>query len=223
MTRGRESAQAKAARARAIVRKLRRAYGESSTALRHENPFQLLVATILSAQCTDLRVNMVTPALFRSYPTPAALARAGQHELERLIHSTGFFRAKAKNLLGCARALMNRHAGAVPRTMEELTALPGVGRKTANVVLGSAFGIASGVVVDTHVGRLSGRLGLSKSSTPEKIEADLSGLISKKDWIVFAHLLISHGRAVCKARTPECASCVVSDDCPSAFSLAKKT
>ena len=144
-------------------------------------------------------------------------------DLERLIHSTGFFRAKAKNILGCARALLDRHAGAVPRTMEELTALPGVGRKTANVVLGSAFGIASGVVVDTHVGRLSGRLGLSKSGTPEKIEADLSGLIAKTDWIVFAHLLISHGRAVCKARSPECASCVVSEECPSAFTHAKKT
>jgi endonuclease-3 len=204
-----------AERAKAVVRTLKRAYPDAVTALEHTSPFELLVATILSAQCTDERVNMVTPELFRAYPTPEAMALADRKELERLIHSTGFFRAKAKNILGCCARLVEVHAGVVPETMEELTALPGVGRKTANVVLGNAFGKAAGVVVDTHVARLAGRFGFSKATTPEKIEADLVALIPKKDWIVYPHLMILHGRAVCKARRPDCARCIVATLCPS--------
>jgi endonuclease-3 len=207
--------QALLERSKRVVRTLKRAYPGAVTALVHASPFELLVATILSAQCTDERVNMVTPGLFRKYPAPAALARARQEELEREIHSTGFFRAKAKNIIGCCRALEERHGGKVPQTMEELTALPGVGRKTANVVLGNAFGISAGVVVDTHVARLANRLGLTKASDPVKIEEDLVAIVPRKDWIVFPHLMISHGRAVCKARTPECARCVIADVCPS--------
>ena len=203
-------------RARVVVRTLKRAYPDAVTALVHHSPFELLIATILSAQCTDERVNMVTPALFAAYPTPQAMARAERGALERLIHSTGFFRAKAKNILGCCARLVELHGGEVPATMEELTALPGVGRKTANVVLGNAFGIAAGVVVDTHVARLSGRLGFSKATDPVKIESDLTAIFPKKDWIILPHLLILHGRALCKARSPECADCPVRAHCPSA-------
>lgn len=217
MTVKRKPPEALLKRSALVVRRLKRAYPGAATALAHANPFELLIATILSAQCTDERVNMVTPGLFRSYRTPAAFARAGQPELEREIHSTGFFRAKAKNIIGCCRQIEERHGGNVPRTMEELTALPGVGRKTANVVLGNAFGVAAGVVVDTHVARLSGRLGFTKATAPEKIEEDLIAILPRKDWIAFPHLLISHGRAICKARTPECATCVVREECPSAI------
>ncbi len=217
MTKKKESLPELVERSRRIVRRLKRAYPGPGTALLHTNPFELLIATILSAQCTDQRVNIVTRELFQTYRTPADFARVPQNVLEKAIHSTGFFRAKAKNIIGCCRRLVEVHAGKVPETMEELTALPGVGRKTANVVLGNAFGQAAGVVVDTHVARLSGRFGFSRAKTPEKIEENLMALISKKDWIVFPHLMILHGRAVCKARSPECASCVVSADCPSSL------
>ena len=182
----------------------------------HENPFELLVATILSAQCTDKRVNMVTPALFERFPTPAAMAAADLGELEELIRTTGFFRNKARSLKGLGQALVADHGGQVPSTMAELHALPGVGRKTANVVLGNAFGIDEGVVVDTHVQRLSGLLGLTLQKTPEKIEVDLMDLVPSDHWTLWSHLLILHGRSVCKARRPLCDRCVLLDLCPSA-------
>ncbi|HEX6966278.1 MAG TPA: endonuclease III [Gemmatimonadaceae bacterium] len=195
--------------------RLRRAYPDAHCALNHASAFQLLVATILSAQCTDARVNMVTPALFAKYPTAQALADAEQEALEEVIRSTGFFRSKAKNLIGMATALVERHGGEVPRTMEELTKLPGVGRKTANVILGNAFGENVGVVVDTHVTRLSNRLGLTTQKDPVKIEADLMHLFPRERWTLLSHLLIEHGRTVCDARAPKCDVCVVADLCPS--------
>ncbi len=173
------------------------------------------MATILSAQCTDARVNMVTPALFRTYPTPEALAGAKTEELEEIIRSTGFFRNKAKNLIGMADALLERHEGELPKTIKELAALPGIGRKTANVILGNAFGIDEGVVVDTHVKRLSGRLRFTREKTPEKIEQDLIELFPQETWTMLAHLLIYHGRQVCDARRPRCGQCTVSNLCPS--------
>lgn len=200
--------------ARRVVSALESLYRDPRCALIHDGPFQLLVATILSAQCTDARVNLVTPALFRTYPDPASLATSKSQELEALIHSTGFFRAKAKNLRGMAAGLVDRHGGEVPRDLESLTALPGVGRKTANVVLGNAFGIASGVVVDTHVKRLSRRLGLSESRTPEAIEKDLIQTIPASKWVDLSHRLIEHGRKVCLARTPKCDSCELANLCP---------
>jgi len=175
-----------------------------------------VVATVLSAQCTDVRVNMVTPALFAACPTPAHYAQIPLENLEALIQSTGFFRNKAKSLQGLGRALVERHGGEVPRTMEELVKLPGVGRKTANVVLGNAFGLNEGVVVDTHVGRLAGRLGLSKATDPVKIEHDLMPLFPRPDWTLLSHLLIEHGRKICNARKPLCSSCFLADLCPSA-------
>jgi len=190
------------------------AYPDATCELGFRNPFELLVATILSAQCTDARVNMVTPGLFARYPDAAALAAAEQGELEALIRSTGFYRNKAKSLLGMARAVMERHGGEVPATMEAMTALPGVGRKTANVVLGTAFGLATGVVVDTHVSRLAGRLGLSRRSEPEKIEADLMRLFPPASWVALAHRLILHGRRVCVARKPACEGCSLAAICP---------
>jgi len=174
------------------------------------------VATILSAQCTDVRVNMVTPALFARYPTPADLAKAEPAELEEMIRSTGFFRNKTKSLLGMARALVERHGGVVPRTMDELKVLPGVGRKTANVVLGNAFGIDEGIVVDTHVTRLSRLLGLTRETDAVKIEQDLIAVVPRSDWTIVSHLLIFHGRQVCIARRPRCGECVLNDICPSA-------
>jgi endonuclease-3 len=198
-----------------LFERLHRAYPDSHCALNHESAFQLLAATILSAQCTDVRVNMVTPALFAKYPTPQALANAKQEELEEVIRSTGFFRSKAKNLIGMATALVERHGGEVPRTMEELTKLPGVGRKTANVILGNAFGQNDGVVVDTHVTRLSNRLGLTTQKDAVKIETDLMALFPREQWTLLSHLLIDHGRAVCDARAPRCEMCVVADLCPS--------
>jgi endonuclease-3 len=201
-------------RARRIAALLARAYPDATCALRHESPFQLLTATILSAQCTDERVNLVTPTLFARYPTPEALAAARPPDVERIIQSCGFYRAKTKSLLGMARGLTERFQGEVPRTMEELTSLPGVGRKTANVVLGTAFGIASGVVVDTHVQRIVRRLGLTDAKTPEAIEADLMALLPKREWVNFSHRLIHHGRRVCTARKPRCPECPLLKVCP---------
>jgi endonuclease-3 len=212
-----EAAPEKKKRARQIIRLLKREYPGARCSLNHSNPLELLVATILSAQCTDERVNLVTAELFRKYRTAEDYAAAPVAELERDIHSTGFFRNKAKAIQGACRLLVERHGGRVPDSMEELLELPGVARKTANVVLGNAYRIASGVVVDTHVTRLSERLGFSAEKTAEKIEKDLAGLVSKGDWIIFPHLLIAHGREVCKARTPLCGECVVARLCPSAM------
>jgi endonuclease-3 len=195
-------------------------YPVVTTALHHDNPFQLLCATILSAQCTDERVNMVTPALFARFPTPSAMAKADIAELEGLIRSTGFYHNKAKNLIGAARMLNERWGGQMPRTMDELLELPGVARKTANVVLGTAFGIAVGVVVDTHVARVSFRLGLTRADTPEKIEQDLMQVVPRDRWIAFAHQIIWHGRKLCQARRPQCEACPLAPHCPSAFKEA---
>jgi endonuclease-3 len=201
-------------RAKQIVSALRRAYPDARCSLNYSNPLELLVATILSAQCTDERVNLVTADLFRKYGRAEDYANAPAEELERAIHSTGFFRNKAKSIRSACALIAERHGGRVPETMEELLELPGVARKTANVVLGNAYGVASGVVVDTHVSRLSQRLGLTRHEQPEKIEQDLTALVPRKDWILFPHLLIAHGRAVCKARTPLCDECVLAADCP---------
>ena len=195
---------------------LDREYPEVTTALGWDRPLELLVATILSAQCTDERVNMVTPVLFERFPGAAELAVAPREELEQIVHSTGFFRAKAKSIQGACTMLVEQHGGEVPAKMESLLKLPGVARKTANVVLGTAFGIAEGVVVDTHVKRLSGRLGLSAEQDPKKIELDLMGIIPRDRWIKAAHQLILHGRALCKARKPSCADCGLAPSCPSA-------
>lgn len=201
-------------RASKIARALAKAYPDAVCALQHEDPFQLLVATILSAQCTDERVNMVTPVLFREYPTPEKLARSSQADVERIIKSTGFFRAKATSIRKMAANVADEHGGKVPRTMDELIHLPGVGRKTANVVLGTAFGIATGVVVDTHVKRIAHLLGLTKHTAPEKIEQDLMELLPKEEWVNFAHRLIHHGRRICIARRPKCTECPLLALCP---------
>jgi endonuclease-3 len=192
-------------------------YPDAHCALDFTNAFELLCATILSAQCTDKRVNLVTPALFARYPDAAALAAARPEELEELIRSTGFFRSKAKSLIGMATALVERHGGEVPADMEALTALPGVGRKTANVILGNAFGRNDGIVVDTHVTRLSNRLALTSESDAVKIEQALLPLFPQERWTMLSHLLIEHGRQVCDARKPRCGECVLSDVCPSAL------
>jgi endonuclease-3 len=197
-----------------ILRVLSRAYPDAACALSHHDAYQLLVATILSAQCTDARVNQVTPRLFARYPDPESLARANPHELEDLIRSTGFFRNKARNLLGMARAVVDAHAGAIPADLEALVHLPGVGRKTAQVVLGTAFGLATGVVVDTHVLRLSRRLGLSTHRDPVRVEKDLMRLFPRKEWISLSHRLIHHGRQVCVARKPRCGDCALAGICP---------
>lgn len=202
---------------RQIIRLLKREYPDAKCSLNHSNPLELLIATILSAQCTDERVNIVTADLFRKYRRPQDYAQVPQSELETDIHSTGFFRNKAKAIQGTCRIISEQYGGRVPQTFEELLALPGVARKTANVVLGNAFGIASGVVVDTHVARLAQRLGLTRHQQPEKIERDLMEIVPQKDWIDFSHLLIAHGRKVCKARTPLCAECVVERLCPSSL------
>jgi endonuclease-3 len=199
---------------RKLLNRLAKAYPEALCALHHESPFQLLVATILSAQCTDARVNLVTPALFARYPGPAELSQARQQDVEELIRSTGFYRAKATSLIGMARGLMDRHHGEIPRTLDELVQLPGVGRKTANVLLGTAFGQASGVVVDTHVKRISRLLGLTKATTPELIEQDLMRLLPRTEWVAFSHRLIHHGRQICVARRPRCADCPLLELCP---------
>lgn len=197
-----------------IVRRLRQQYPTAECALNYETPVQLLVATILSAQCTDERVNIVTKELFRSYPTAEELAKAPLKTLERKVQSTGFFRNKAKNIKGCCTALVERYDGKVPQDLESLVELPGVGRKTANVVLGTAFGLATGVVVDTHVSRISRRLGLTDQKDPVKIERDLMEQLPKKEWVMFSHRVIHHGRKICKARRPDCDHCDMIDICP---------
>jgi endonuclease III len=198
---------------------LKKAYPQVSIPLTHRNPFELLAATILSAQCTDVRVNQVTPALFKIFPDAGRMAKARPARLERLIRSTGFYHNKAKSLLGMSRLLVQRFAGRVPRTMDELLLLPGVARKTANVVLGGAFGVTAGVVVDTHVLRLSRRLGLTAQTAPEKVERDLMGLLPRTEWNDFSLRLIYHGRQVCFARKPNCAGCTLNVLCPSAFNV----
>ena len=211
----RESKRAKKERTLVILERLHKEYPDAKCSLTYRNPFQLLVATILSAQCTDERVNMTTPALFKRYPKPDDLAGARTEDVEELIKSTGFFRNKAKSLLGMANALVDDHAGKVPAEMDALVDLPGVGRKTANVVLGNAFGKAEGVVVDTHVTRLSQRLALTQETDAVKIELDLIELVPREEWTIISHLFIDHGRAVCKAPTPKCEICVLNDICPS--------
>lgn len=200
--------------AKDIIRILRRTYPDAHCALNHANPFELLIATILSAQCTDERVNIVTADLFRNFRTPQDFVDLPQEELEEHIRSTGFFRNKAKNIKAACERIVNEYGGEVPQNMDDLLTLGGVARKTANVVLGNAFGIASGVVVDTHVKRLSNRLGLTKQKDPVKIEKDLEKLVPKKDWVMFSHWLIYHGRQVCNARKPDCDNCVLEKICP---------
>jgi endonuclease-3 len=202
-------------RAGRILKSLRRSLPDARIELDFRSPYELLVATILSAQCTDARVNKVTPDVFRAYPTPAALADADPSELESLIRSTGFFRSKTKSLRGASRAIQERHGGDVPRTMEDLARLPGVGRKTANVVLGGAYGIPSGIVVDTHVHRVARRLRLTRHDDPVRIERDLTALWPPADWIFASIALVLHGRYICVARAPKCSACALSPDCPS--------
>jgi endonuclease III len=199
-----------------VVARLKAEYPDARTELDWSNPLELLVATILSAQTTDVQVNKVTERLFAKYRTAEDYADAPSHVLEEDIRPTGFYRNKARSLRGMASALVENHGGEVPRTMSELVALPGVGRKTANVVLGNAFGVDEGVVVDTHVRRVSGRLGLTKTRDPVKIEQDLMQVVPKEDWTVFSHLLILHGRRICKSRKPDCPNCRLNDICPSA-------
>jgi len=217
----RETNAARQARLSHLLAALRRAYPEARCELNHTNPLELLVATILSAQCTDKMVNRVTASLFRRYPTASDYAAAGAGELEKDIQSLGFFRNKAKALRACCQKLVARHAGEVPQTIEELTQLDGVGRKTANVVLGNAFGVNAGVVVDTHVARLAGRLGLTAEKQPEKIERVLMRLVPQTDWTLFSHWLIWHGRRRCRARRPDCHACEVRTWCPSADRCAR--
>ena len=204
-------------RVREIIRKLKRAYPDAKCSLNHSNAFELLVATILSAQCTDERVNIVTADLFRKYQKPEDYLKVSPRELEKDIRTTGFFRNKTKSIQGTAKLLTEQYGGRVPQTMDELLELPGVARKTANVVLGNAFEIESGVVVDTHVTRLAHRLGLTQQKTAEKIELDLIEIVPKKDWVMFSHLLIAHGRRICKARNPLCAECALEKLCPSSY------
>ena len=204
-------------RTREIVRKLKRAYPDAKCSLNHTNPFELLVATILSAQCTDERVNIVTADLFRKYRSPQDYLNVSPRELEKDIQSTGFFRNKTKSIQGTSKVLTEEYGGQVPRTMDELLELPGVARKTANVVLGNAFDIKAGVVVDTHVTRLSRRLGLTKEKDAQKIERDLIEIVPRKDWVIFPHLMIHHGRKICRARNPLCAECVIEKLCPSSY------
>lgn len=196
------------------IKVLSQTYADAKCSLTYTNPFELLVATILSAQCTDERVNKVTPNLFKRFPNSLSLSQAKQVDVEKLIASTGFFRNKAKSLIGMAKTVVEKHEGRIPRTMDELIHLPGVGRKTANVVLGNAFHKPDGVVVDTHVKRLSFRLGLTKNTNPEKVERDLNRIVPQKYWTELPHWLIQHGRQICKARKPDCASCVLQKLCP---------
>lgn len=204
-------------RVKAVLKELDHLYPAADCELDRQNPFQLLCATILSAQCTDERVNKVTPALFARFPTPAAMAKAPQPAIEELIRSTGFFRNKAKNLIAASRLLVENHGGKVPSSMDALLALPGVARKTANVVLGTAFSVAEGIAVDTHVARLAQRLALTRSTTPEKIERDLMEVVPRQRWILISHQLIWHGRRICYARKPACDQCPLVPYCPSAF------
>ena len=212
----RESTKAKLARVKRIISSLQKTYPDAHCELNHSNPLELLVATILSAQCTDKRVNVVTAGLFKKYRTAADYAKADPTELEQDIRATGFFRNKAKNTQACCRKLVERHGGQVPQSMEELTQLDGVGRKTANVVLGNAFGTQAGIVVDTHVARLSQRLGLSRQKEPEKIERELTKFVPQTLWTLFSHWLIWHGRRRCYARSPDCPNCEIKNLCPSA-------
>lgn len=211
-----ESADTRKSRAQKIFKLLKKEFPRPITALHHQNAFQLLIATILSAQTTDERVNMVTKTLFTRYKTPKALAEANPSDVEQEIRSTGFYKMKTKSIIGCSKGLLERFGGEVPKSLEELISLPGVGRKTANVVLGQVYGIASGVVVDTHVHRLSQRLGYTDADTPEKKEQDLMALFPQSQWIDIGTLLILHGRKTCKARSPNCSECVVRELCPSA-------
>jgi len=210
----RESQVKKQERLLEVIRLLKKYYPDAHCALNYETPEQLLYATILSAQCTDERVNLVTPRLFAKYPTPVGLSQAKVEDVEAIVKSTGFYRNKAKNLIAASRDLVDLHGGKMPQTLEAVTALAGAGRKTANVVLGNAFNIASGVVVDTHVRRLSNRLGLVKQENPVIIERELNALVPQKHWVMFSHWLISHGREVCKARKPKCETCFLEDICP---------
>ena len=204
-----------------VLRRLQKAYPDAECALHHRNPFELLVATILSAQCTDETVNKVTPALFARYPTPAALAGAKREDVEQLIHSTGFYHNKAKSIQGAARVLGEQFGGEVPREMDDLLKLPGVARKTANVVRGVSFGLAGGVVVDTHVRRISRRLGLTQHDDPQKIEQDLMQILPKSRWISFSHQVIWHGRRICDAKKPKCGECTLLELCPAGQQLIK--
>jgi endonuclease-3 len=213
----RESLDELKARTREVIRRLKRAYPGAKCSLNHSNPFELLVATILSAQCTDERVNIVTENLFRKYRKPEDYLKVPPRELEKDIQSTGFFRNKTKSIQGTAKMLTEQYGGEVPHTMDELLELPGVARKTANVVLGNAFDIHAGVVVDTHVTRLSHRLAFTQQKTAEKIEQELIPIVPKKDWVIFPHLMIYHGRKICKARTPLCAECTIEKQCPSSY------
>jgi len=213
----RESPEELKKRTRDIIRRLKRAYPGAKCSLNHSNSFELLVATILSAQSTDERVNIVTADLFRKYKKPEDYLKVPASELQKDIHSTGFFRNKTKSIQGTAKMLTEEYGGEVPHTMDELLELPGVARKTANVVLGNAFGIKAGVVVDTHVTRLSHRLALTQQKTAEKIEQDLIPIVPRKDWVIFPHLMIYHGRKICKARNPLCAECTIEKFCPSSF------
>ncbi len=210
----RETNSARSARMARILAALPVIHPEAHCELNHRNPLELLIATILSAQCTDKRVNLVTAELFKTHRTAADFANAPLAELEAAVKTTGFYRNKAKNIQACCQQLIEKHGGEVPRTMDELTALAGAGRKTANVVLGNAFGINVGVVVDTHVGRLAQRLGLTRETSPEKIEADLIKLVPQPQWTIFSHWLIWHGRRRCAARKPDCLNCELQTDCP---------
>ena len=218
----RESIQDKQARTKKIIAGLRKAYPNAHCELNYSTPLELLVATILSAQCTDKRVNLVTAGLFKRYRTARDYAEAPLSDLEQAIRTAGFFRNKAKNIQACCRKLVEQHGGEVPRTMDELTHLNGVGRKTANVVLGNAFDINAGVVVDTHVGRLSERLGLSREKNPEKVEQDLMKLVPRDQWTLFSHWLIWHGRRRCNARKPDCAACEIRALCPTGAKFATR-
>lgn len=210
----RESQESLRVRTKTIIQRLKRHYPDAHCALDHGNALELLLATILSAQCTDERVNLVTKHLFRRFHSAADYASAPRSELEEMVRSTGFFRAKAKSIQTTAQELVQHYNGEVPREMDQLTALPGVGRKTANVVLGNAFGVISGIVVDTHVKRLAYRMGLTRAKAPEKVELDLQKVIPRKDWILLSHLLITHGRKICKARKPDCGKCFLAEVCP---------
>ena len=218
-----ETREALQARTRKISVALHKQHPDPKVALEFSNPLQLLIATILSAQCTDVRVNMVTPALFKKYRTAEDFAKANQAELEQDIRSTGFYRNKAKSIMSCCKSLVERHGGKVPKSMEELVELGGVGRKTANCVLGGAYGINSGVVVDTHVRRVSQRLGLASTDDPEKIELELMELVPEKEWYLFGNMLVSHGRKVCNARKPDCLNCTLQKLCPSSEQLMTLT
>lgn len=204
-------------RGKAVLETLKKTYPEANCALIHENPFQLLVSTILSAQCTDKRVNAITPALFKKYKTARDFAGARIPELEKMIHSAGFYRQKARWIKGAAGSIISKFAGKVPRTMEDLLSLTGVARKTANVVLGTGYGVSEGIVVDTHVKRVSKRLGLTRETDPVKVEKDLVRVIAKEDWIWFSHALITHGRQICKAPRPLCERCPLNQVCPSSW------